>query len=784
MANQRSKQFFRRTLRWPAWVRYTLAFALAASCSALCHSLDSMLGRGVQFTAFYLVVVICVYLCGTGPAIFAVLLSVITTDFRFIEPRGQFKFNERIVVAESLFILICASIVGTVHAMRRAQSGVEAESDEIKRRAQAAEKAEAALRESENRKSAILSASLDAIITMDHQGKVVDFNPAAETIFGYRSEEAIGRHLADLIIPERLRERHYQGLAKYLATGKGPVLNKRIELPALHANGHEFPVEISINPISGMEPPMFTATLRDISERKQAEEALRQSETLLRTVTNESRVGLVMVDKERRYLFANPTYAEILGLPSADIVGQRVPDVLADVYCDQIQPRLDRAMNGERTTYELHLPAHAQRKVDRFYEVVYEPRKTANSDPYVMVVLVDITERKQTEQAMRESSERLQLALAAGHLGDWTWDARADVFTPSVRSAEIFNFPPGTSGTWTTMREFVHEDDRERARLAAEAAIHNRTDYNIEYRVKRPSGELRWIAARGRGTYAADGTFLGMTGVVQDITDRKLAEEALRQAQVELQANAVNLKHTVEERTAQLREKIGELEAFSYSVSHDMRQPLRAMQGYARILLQDHGEKFEDEPKQFLERIITAANRLDRLIQDVLTYSRTIRGESELSIINLDKLVREVVETYPALRGSHIEIVPSTVSVLGYEVALTQCIANLLGNALKFVPAGATPQVKVWSETTGDLVRFWVQDNGIGIAKKDQEKIFEIFSRVHGNDDYEGTGIGLSIVKKAVEKMGGRVGVDSELGKGSRFWIELQKAQDAPDSPA
>jgi PAS domain S-box-containing protein len=646
MPGKRFNQFFKRTLRWPAWLRYLLAIALTASCSAVCHALNSVLGQGVQFTAFYLVVVISVYLCGTGPAILAVLLSVITTDFRFMEPRGQFKFNEKIVVAESLFIVICASIVGTVHAMRRAQAVVEAEAAESGRRVLAAEKAEA---------------------------------------------------------------------------------------------------------------------------------AWRQSEALLRTVTNEARVGLVMVGQEHRYLFANAAYAEILGLPDADIVGRRVQDLLPDVY-DQVQPRLDRAIAGERVTFELHLPASATRATDRYREVVCEPHQTPGSDPYVVVVVVDITARKQNERALRESADRLQLALAAGQLGDWTWDARTDLLSPSDRAAEIFGFPPGTSGPWTAMREFVYEADRERARFVADEALRSRSDYHIEYRIKRPSGELRWIATRGRGTYAADGTLLGMTGVVQDITDRKVAEAALRQAQVELQANAETLKHTVEERTAQLREKIGELEAFSYSVSHDMRQPLRAMQGYARILLQDYGERLEKEPRQFLERIIMGANRLDRLIQDVLTYSRIIRGEGELSSINLDKLVREVVETYPSLRSSHIEIVSTAVLVRGYEVALTQCIANLLGNALKFVSPETVPQVNVWAESSGEYVRLWVQDNGIGIAKRDQARIFDIFSRVHGNDRYEGTGIGLSIVKKAVEKMGGRVGVESEIGKGSRFWIELQRA--------
>ncbi|MBA4150718.1 MAG: PAS domain-containing sensor histidine kinase [Verrucomicrobia bacterium] len=241
------------------------------------------------------------------------------------------------------------------------------------------------------------------------------------------------------------------------------------------------------------------------------------------------------------------------------------------------------------------------------------------------------------------------------------------------------------------------------------------------------------------------------------------------------QKHAETLEKMVLLRTTQLREKIGELEAFSYSLSHDMRQPLRAMQGFSQILLNDYSECMAPEPKDFILRIKTAANRLDRLIDDVLTYSHATCGENELTAISLSAIVREVVQCYQNLRKAEIEIAPGIALVLGYEVGLTQCISNLLTNAVKFVPAGKTPKIKIWWELRGEFVRLWIQDNGIGIAPRDQKTIFEMFSRVYSNEDYEGTGIGLSIVAKSVEKMGGQLGVESELGKGSCFWIDLQK---------
>jgi PAS domain S-box-containing protein len=250
----------------------------------------------------------------------------------------------------------------------------------------------------------------------------------------------------------------------------------------------------------------------------------------------------------------------------------------------------------------------------------------------------------------------------------------------------------------------------------------------------------------------------GFSIIVTDLTERKQVESVLRKASEELS------------------EKNTALEAFSYIVSHDMRAPLRAMQGMVAILLESYGEKLEAEGRSYLERIKASTKRLDRLIHDVLAYSKISRVQPEIVPLDLDKLMREMVETFPNLSVASIEIVPSSAQVRGHEVPLGQCISNLLGNALKFVPPGRAPCVKVWTEANNGRLRLWVQDNGIGIQAADHSKIFEVFTRLHGDCDYEGTGLGLSMVKKAVEKMGGQVGVESEFGHGSRFWIELQAA--------
>jgi PAS domain S-box-containing protein len=384
----------------------------------------------------------------------------------------------------------------------------------------------------------------------------------------------------------------------------------------------------------------------DVTESKRAEEALRQSEAVLRTVTTEARVGLVMVNKQRRYLFVNQTYVDLLGLPSADIVGKHVADVIGPLY-EQVSPRLDRAFAGERVSYELRMPVHPKTGDERFYDVVYQVRTDDPDDPYVVAVITDVTERKQTQTV---------------------------------------------------------------------------------------------------------------------------------------------LERAVEERTTKLRETVQELEGFSYSIAHDLRAPLRAMQGFSEILVAEYGPKLGEEGQRFLERIANAAGRMDSLIQDVLNYSRVVRADLPLEPVDLEQLLRGIVDTYPMLSADKAEVglKGEFPVVLGNEAMLTQAFSNLLGNAVKFIGPGVRPHVRVWAQEgdhSGDrngerkgpsrFVRISIQDNGIGIAADQHEKIFGMFQRA--SKGYEGTGIGLAIVRKAVERMGGRVGLESKPGRGSTFWVELPR---------
>lgn len=253
------------------------------------------------------------------------------------------------------------------------------------------------------------------------------------------------------------------------------------------------------------------------------------------------------------------------------------------------------------------------------------------------------------------------------------------------------------------------------------------------------------------------------------------SQEELLHAKDIISKHASQLEITVRERTAKLKETNAQLEAFSYSISHDMRGPLRAMQQYSTLLLEEEQDKLSPDGKDFLTRISRAAGRLDRLIQDVLLYSRAAQEEIQLAEVDLGKLVHEIIHQYPGFQPPKvsINIDEPLEAVVAHEASLTQCISNLLSNAVKFVPPGKQPEVRVHTQRTNGTVRIWIEDNGIGIAPKNHHRIFNIFERVHSPEQYDGTGIGLSIVKKTVERMGGDVGLESALGKGTRFWIDL-----------
>jgi signal transduction histidine kinase len=238
------------------------------------------------------------------------------------------------------------------------------------------------------------------------------------------------------------------------------------------------------------------------------------------------------------------------------------------------------------------------------------------------------------------------------------------------------------------------------------------------------------------------------------------------------------LEQRVEQRTAELKERNGELEAFNYSLAHDLRAPLRAMEGFSQALLEDYGTRLDATGRHYAELVADGARTMDRMILDLLAYSRIARAELEVAPVNLPQVVRNATAQVSAeisARGAHVRLDGELPDVVGHAPTLVQVFANLLGNGIKFVPPDRIPEIHIKAIQHNGDVRIWVEDNGIGIAPEHRERIFRVFERLNAAEDYPGTGIGLAIVRKGIERMGGTVGVESEPGLGSRFWVELPR---------
>ncbi len=303
----------------------------------------------------------------------------------------------------------------------------------------------------------------------------------------------------------------------------------------------------------------------------------------------------------------------------------------------------------------------------------------------------------------------------------------------------------------------------------------------------RVIGALTLVSAESRRTYTPEDLSLAESlaeraaiafenarlyrAAQEDIARRKAVEEQIRSANATLELK-------IQERTAKLSEALRELEAFSYTVAHDLRSPLRAMAGYSRILIEDHIAKADEAGQGYAARIVESGKRMDTMVQDLLEYSRLVRLELQLEPIELSALVQEILSSMESdlvEAGASITVQKPFPVVLGHRGALTQAVTNLIQNAAKFVLPGKRPEIIISAATKDGSVILSIEDRGIGIPPEHHERIFGVFQRLHDERAYPGTGIGLAIVRKAMERMGGRAGVESQPGRGSRFWLELKQ---------
>ncbi|MDB6028342.1 MAG: putative two-component sensor histidine kinase protein [Verrucomicrobiales bacterium] len=511
---------------------------------------------------------------------------------------------------------------------------------------------------------------------------------------------------------------------------------------------------------------------------------IQEDERRFRAVFNQQFQLMAILSPEGIVTEVNDLPFKLTGISREDVLGKvfwETPfwENLPEMKCAWPE-RLTRAAQSKEPVLSFDRYEQRDGGVRIADSAVTAIRDSAGQVEFFIVQASDITERKQAEEALRKSEERYRtLVSQVKDFAIFTMDIDGRITSWNEGVQRVFGYDQAEFIGNNVARDFTPKDvangvpERELA-----DARKNGTASNDRWMLRKDR-TLFWASGVTTSLRGSNGEIIGFTKVLRDLTEQKKMEQELRDSREILREHAEDLEERVHERTAKLQETISELEAFSYSVSHDLRAPLRAMQGYSQFLLEDYCDNLDETGRDYVRRISTAATRLDKLIQDILTYSRVARAEIHTRPIDLEKLFTDVIQSYHMLQRAQIHVRRPLLPVLGHEGSLTQSISNLLGNAVKFVPKDRKAEVNIWTEERDGKIRLNFQDNGIGIAPEYQKRIFNMFEQAHFTQSYEGTGIGLAIVRKAAERMDGEVGVESELGKGSTFWIELPKVEGA-----
>jgi len=409
------------------------------------------------------------------------------------------------------------------------------------------------------------------------------------------------------------------------------------------------------------------------------------------------------------------------------------------------------------------------------FEQVGEKRKwsladerMASSMAALVSLCVETSEREKAEKALRESEGKYRKLAESTDSIPWEFDILNDRWTYVAPQVErILGYSPEE---WTDLQfwaERVHPDDRQWATQYCEECTSRGEDHVFEYRFIRKDGSVAWLYD-DVSLELDQGKPVKLRGFMVDITERKKAEEELREFSVELEKK-------VSERTAQLEAVNRELEAFTYSVSHDLRAPLRAVEGFARIVMEDYGDKLDDEGRRLLQIIYDNTQQMDQLITDLLVLSQATRREIRRVEVDMAALAHSgyVEAAPPGVRDTfelHLNQIPQAT---GDPNLLKQVWYNLLSNAVKYTMPREERHIELGGYEEGDKRVYYVKDNGVGFDNRYSHKIFGVFQRLHGAREFSGTGIGLAIVQRVVQRHGGAVWSEGEVDKGAAFYFSL-----------
>lgn len=508
-------------------------------------------------------------------------------------------------------------------------------------------------------------------------------------------------------------------------------------------------------------------------EAEAANAALAASEARYRGVFEAANVGKSVTQLSGE-IEVNQSFCDMLGYSPEELRGTTWQALTPEEDIGGAQARMAPLLSGQASAARFEKRYLHKDGSTVWADVSIALQRDDKGQPqHFISTVVNISERKRTEQALRDSEERLRLALAAGRQGLYDLNLETGEALVSPEYATMLGHDPQTfRETHEGWRERLHPDDRARVLKALNGYLAGElASYRVEFRLRTREGGWKWLLSLGEiEAWSADGRPLRMLGTHTDIDALKAAEAALREANATLEAR-------VAERTAELSAANRELETFAYAVSHDLRAPLRALSGFSQALREEYGEQLQGQAGTYLDRINQAATKMGELIEGILALSRSTRGELRHDRVDISALARQRLSELAEETGRRVRWeVQDGLAVDGDERMLSSVLTNLIDNAWKYTGSTESPLIRVHSGEVGGLRGFCVTDNGAGFDMKHAQRLFKPFQRLHRDDQFPGIGIGLATVQRIVQRHGGDITACAAPGEGASFCVGLPAA--------
>ncbi|MHB9029370.1 MAG: PAS domain-containing sensor histidine kinase [Candidatus Latescibacterota bacterium] len=663
-----------------------------------------------------------------------------------------------------------AEIRGIIHEYEVNCAELKIQNRALRKACEEFEKTGETLARSERMYRKMVESARSVILRWKPDGSLAYINEFGVEFLGYSREELMEKGVG-IFIPER--ESTGRDLSRLMTDiAANPEKYRYFENENILKSGERVSITWTNRPVYDSEGKLIEiiSVGNDITERRRIENTLRESEEDLNRAQEVAQTGSWRLDTRSNALRWSDEAYRIFGIPEGTPLTYEI--FLGSVHPEDreyVDRKWKAAWQGEPYDIEHRI------MVGDTVKWVREKAELEFDDEGLLSggfgTVQDITERKRAEESLGRSEAILKQAGQMASLGAWEIifsnyeDINKNPLNWTDEVYHIFGYKPGSvEVTNDLFFERVHPDDRGRVRRAFARALVKKEPYSIEHRIIRPDGTERIVLEHSEIMLDDQGRPLRMTGAVQDITERKRAEERM-----------VQLNERLVRSTAQLAALNKELEMFSYQVSHDLRAPLRSIDGFSLALLEDYSDRIDAEGQNFLTRIRAAVKRMTQLIEDLLSLSQTVRAESTYSTVNLSALAQSIIEELrQAEPARKVDVlIQENMSAEGDESLLRQVLENLLGNAWKFTFHTKFGRIEFGQKQEDGRREFFVRDNGAGFDMKRAENLFMPFRRLHTDRQFPGTGLGLSIVKRIVERYGGTIRAESEPGKGATFYFTL-----------